>query len=117
MLVSNFSFAHDMTPTYPVFKSSYIDGLLVTTIEIFNKRNDVEYYEVAVFDKDFNPVPFVTSFKVFKLEYLKRIKLDVYIREKDELRTTYICSRSKTLENKISNTNVSSMICSKFRRE
>ena len=108
--------AHDMIPTYPELKKSYLDGLLVTEMEIFNKRNDVEYYEIAVFDENMNPVPFVTSYKVFKLEYLKRIKLEIFIREKDELKAMYVCSRSRSLEKKISNTNISSMICSKFKK-
>src|SRR5210317_1047834 len=109
--------AHDMTPTYPVLRDSYLEGLLVTEMEIFNKRNDVEYYEIAVFDKDMKPIPFVTSYKVFKLEYLKKIKLEIYIRKNDEQRALYVCSRSRSLEKNISSTNISSMICSKFRKK
>ena len=113
------SYAHDMTPTYPVLRSSYMDGLLVTELELFNKRSDVEFYEIGVFDKDMNPVPFVTSFKVFKLEYLKKIKLEVYIREQDKDRAVYVCSRSRAPDGKKLNINtgVTSMICSKFKRK
>ena len=94
-----------------------MDGLLVTQLEIFNKRNDVEYYEIAVFDKDMKPIPFVSSFTVVKLEYLKRITFDVYIRESDQDRAVYVCSRSKALQRKISNTSITSMICSKFKKK
>lgn len=117
MLVSTVGYAHEMTPTYPVLKSSFMDGLLVTHMEIFNKRRDVEYYELAVFDKDMQPIPFVSSFTVVKLEYLKKIQFDLYIREADRSKAVYVCSRSKALTQKISNTNITSMICSKFKRE
>ena len=73
--------AHEMVPTYPTLTLSHVDGLLKTTMKMFNKRADVEYYEVGVFDKDFNPVPFVTAYNVFKLEYLSHTTFDIYIRE------------------------------------
>jgi hypothetical protein len=117
LLVSSVGFAHEMTPTYPVLKPSYMDGLLVTTMEIFNKRQDIEYYEIAVFDKDWNPIPFVSSYKVFKLEYQKRISFDIYLREKDKDAAVYVCTRSKALKKNVSNTNVVSTICSKFKRK
>lgn len=106
------SFAHEMVPTYPKWRNSYIDDLLVTQMEMFNKRNDVEYFEVAVFDDDWNPIPFVTSFRVFKLEYLSRVTFDVYIRAADISRARYVCSRSKAIDFK---NGITSMICSKFK--
>jgi len=118
LLVPIISYAHDMVPTYPVLRPSYMAGVLVTEIELFNKRNDVEYYEIAVFDKDFGPVPFVSSFKIFKLEYLKKVKVEIYIREQDKDRAVYVCSRSRAPESeKVNiNTGITSMICSKFKR-
>ena len=59
MLVSSIAFAHEMTPTYPEWRYSIYSDLLVTKMEMFNKRNDVEYYEIAVFDENWNPIPFV----------------------------------------------------------
>lgn len=115
ILVPLIANAHEMVPTYPKLKPSYMDGLLVTTMEIFNKRKDVEYYEIAVFDKDWNPIPFVSSFTVVQLDYLKRVKFDIYIREKDKDKALYVCSRSKTLQQKVSNTTITSKICSKFK--
>ena len=104
-----------MTPTYPKFKDSFMDGLLVTEMEIFNKRSDVSYYEIGVFDKDFQPIPVVSSFTVYEVNYLKKVKFEVYIRRKDEPQVTYICSRSRVLEQKVSNTSVASTICSKVK--
>ena len=105
-----------MTPTYPKFKDSFMDGLLVTEMEIFNKRRDVDYYEIGVFDKDFKAIPFVSSFNVYKIAYLETIKVEIYVRKKDESKILYICSRSKVLEQKVSNTSITSTICSKIRR-
>jgi len=113
ILLSRVATAHEMIPTYPKWKLSIYDGLLVTEMEMFNKREDVEYYEVAVFDDKWNPIPFVSSFKLFKLEYLSKVKFDVYIREQDRERTEYICSTSKLRNNKAPA--ISSMICSKFK--
>ena len=96
-----------------------MEGLLVTEIELFNKRNDVEYYEIAVLDKDFKAVPFVSSFQVFKLEYLKKVKVEIYIRERDRQKAYYVCSRSRAPDSeKVNiNTGITSMICSKFKRD
>jgi hypothetical protein len=112
ILVSSFAFAHEMTPTYPQLRPSAYAGLIVTEMEVFNKRNDVKYYEIAVFDEKWNPIPFVSSYKVFKLEYLSRVQFEVYIRAKDKYRAEYICSRSK-LNNGMPA--ISSMICSRFK--
>ena len=116
LLISFSSYSHEMTPTYPKFKSSYMDGLLVTEMEIFNKRRDVAYYEIGVFDKDFEPIPFVSSYSVYKVDYLKKVSVEIYVRKKDESSITYICSRSKVLKQRVSNTSVTSTICSKVRR-
>jgi len=111
------SYAHDMTPTYPKLELSYMEGLLVTELEVFNKRNDVKYYEVGVFTKDWEPVPFVTSFKIFKLEYLERVRFSVYIRDVDKDRALYICSKSRTREEPGASTQISSTICSKIVKD
>ena len=106
--------AHEMVPTYPTLTLSHVDGLLKTTMKMFNKRADVEYYEVGVFDKDFNPVPFVTAYNVFKLEYLSHTTFDIYIREQDRDRAVYVCSRSKIRKDNNTKAAIASKICSKF---
>ena len=53
--------AHEMTPTYPVLDSSYINGVVVAKMKLFNRRNDVEYYQIDVFTKDWKPVKFATT--------------------------------------------------------
>ena len=116
MLISFSSYSHEMTPTYPKFKDSFMDGLLVTEMEIFNKRRDVDYYEIGVFDKDFKAIPFVSSYTVYKVDYLQTVSVEIYVRRNDEPQITYICSRSKVLEQRVSNTSIASTICSKIRR-
>jgi hypothetical protein len=107
--------AHEMVPTYPKLEQSHMDGLLKATMKMFNKRADVEYYEVGVFDKDLNPVPFVTAYNVFKLDYLSHTVFDIYIRASDRSRAVYVCSRSKLRKDSTTKTAISSMICSKFK--
>ena len=107
--------AHEMTPTYPSWKQSAFSGILQTTMEMFNKRQDVEYYEIGLFDKDWKSVPFVSSYKIFKLEYLGHVKFDIYIRKEDKGRAEYICSKSKLRKSDEVRTAISSKICSKFK--
>ena len=107
--------AHEMTPTYYKWTPSHVDGVYKTTMEMFNKRQDVEYYEIGLFDKDWNPIPFVSSYKVFRLEYLGHVRFDVYINKKDKERAVYICSKSKLRKSDEVRTAISSKICSKFK--
>lgn len=107
--------AHEMVPTYPTLKPSYIDGVQTTQMKVFNKRKEVEYYEISVLDKDFNTVPFVTSYKIMKIEYLSSVTIDLYIRNVDKDKAMYICSRSKLRKDDSVRTIVSSKICSKIK--
>jgi len=107
--------AHEMTPTYPKWKHSHLSGVLKTKMEMFNKREDVEYYEIGVFDKDFNPVPFVSAYSVVKLKYLGHLVFEVYINERSKDKAVYICSKSKLRKGEAVRTAISSRICSKFK--
>ena len=114
-MVVGLSHAHEMTPTYPKWKATHVSGISKTKMEMFNKRNDVEYYEIGVFDKDFEPIPFVSSYKVVHIKHLGHIKFDIYINDEDKKRATYICSRSKLRKENEVRTAVDSRICSKFK--
>jgi uncharacterized OsmC-like protein len=87
------------------------------TMIIFNKRQDVQHYEIKVFDKDFQSIPFVTSQGIIRLDYLSKTTFDVYIRKADVSRATYICSLSKLQRDSNVRTAVSSRICSKIKNE
>ena len=108
--------AHEMTPTYPELEPSHLDGVVKSTMQMFNKREDVEYYEIGVFDSEFKPVPFVTSYNVIKINYLGHVTFDVYIRKSDVARATYVCSRSKLRKDTKIRTAIASTICSKFKK-
>ena len=109
------AYAHEMTPTYPKLMPSHLDQVYKTTMEMFNKRQDVEYYEIGVFDKEWNPIPFVTSYQVIKLKYLGHVTFDIYIRKADVSRAEYVCSKSKLRKDDSTRTAVSSRICSRFK--
>ena len=115
VLYSGYASAHSWTPTYPVFSPSYIDGVIQTEMLLFNRRQDVKYFEVEVTDKDFNPIPFASDSKIYRAEYLQRVKVMIFIREDSLFNATYICSRSKFLESAVPTNLVSSRVCSKIR--
>jgi hypothetical protein len=107
--------AHQMIPSHPVLEQSHVSGILKTELELFNKRKDVEYYELGVFDADWNPIPFVSAYRVAHVRYLGHLKFDVYIRQDDKDRAEYVCSQSK-LRGDSTGTLLASRICSRFQR-
>ena len=115
LLVSFPALAHEMTPTYPKLTPSHLDNVYKTTMEMFNKREEVEYYEIGVFDEEWNPIPFVTKYEILKIRYLGHVTFDVYIRKQDVSRATYICSISKLRKKDTTRTAIASKICSKFK--
>jgi len=107
--------AHDMTPTYPKWKMSFIPSARMTTMQVFNKRADVQWYQIGVFDKDWNQLPFVTRYKILRVKYLSRVKFDVYINSEYSDEAEYICSTSKLRGNDDFKPIVESKICSRFK--
>jgi len=106
-----------MTPTYPELRPSYVDGLYSLTMKLFNRRDDVIYYEIGVFDKDWKSLPFASQDKLLKIEYLERKDFDIYIRSDDYETVEYICTTSKILKSDIGKAAVMSRICSKIKRD
>lgn len=116
LLTTSKASAHEMVPTYPKLSQSYMDGLYTTTMTMFNKRPEVEYYEIGVYDDNWEPVKFVSNYKIWKVPYLSTVSFDVYIREDDKYKVRYICSKSKLRKSNMTRTAVSSRICSKVKR-
>jgi hypothetical protein len=114
MLCMNVS-AHEMTPTYPEWEPSHVEGVYKTTMEMFNKRKDVEWYEIGVFDEKWQPVNFVTSYRIFQMPHLSRVKFDVFIALPDVGKAEYICSKSKLRLISEQKTMVASRVCSRFK--
>jgi hypothetical protein len=115
LLVSACAHAHEMTPAYPKLEQSHVSGVYKASLQMFNKRADVQFYEIGVFQEDWTPVPFVSAYTVLKLDYLGQVKFDVFIREADIKRAVYVCSKSKLRNDSSKATVVSSKICSKFK--
>jgi len=115
VLLSSSVVAHDMTPTFPEWKMSFIPSAKMTTMQIFNKRADVEWYQIGVFDKEWNSIPFVTRYKILNIKHLQRVKFDVYVNKTNADLAEYICSTSKLRGNDNFKPIVESRICSRFK--
>lgn len=113
LLLSGFSYAHEMTPTYPKWEPSHVEGVWKTKLKMFNKRSDVEWYEIGVFDKEWQPVYFVSSYKLIKMPYLSHVEFEVYVSTPDK--AEYICSKSKLKANLDKESMIASRICSRFK--
>jgi len=107
--------SHEMTPTYPEFKSSYIDGVSITKMRLFNSRADVDYYQIDVFDVNWNSIPFATTNRIMGISYLQTTYFDIYVRDLDEKQVEYICTTSKIKKDTTATTAISSRICSKIK--
>jgi hypothetical protein len=116
LLLSTSAVAHEMTPTYFKFEPSYVGGVYVTTIDLWNRRNDVEYYEISVLNEMWKRIPFATRDRIIKIPHLSREKIDIYIKQDDLYAVEYICTSSKQLKSDVKSTGIKSMICSRIER-
>ncbi len=107
--------AHEMTPAYPELKPSYIEGVSSTTMKLFNRRNDVEYYDIQVFTFDWKPVPFASEYKTINIGFNKSKIFEVYIRSEDIDTVVYICTESKLFKGTDQIALITSRICSKIK--
>jgi len=113
--ISGNAAAHELTPTYPEISSSYIDGISVTTMKMWNRRSDASYYEISVFDEEWNPVGFATSNRIMQLGYLEHRNFKIYFRDEDKDKVSYICTTSKQLKEDVLSTGIKSKICSRIK--
>ena len=113
--LSGYTSAHQFTPTYPELSLSYVKGVYKADMLLFNNRQDISYYAIGVYDKDWKPVKFATEDRIVKMQHLERKNITVYIREEDKEKALYICSKSKTLVDYAQTSIVTSRICSKIK--
>lgn len=113
LFVSGYASAHELTPTYPELRSSYVTGVVSTKLKMWNARMDVNYFKIEVSDKDWNPVPFVTNERLFKLRYGERREIEVFL--PIDTSATYICTKSMLDKEKLQRTVISSKVCSKIK--
>ena len=115
ILFANSAAAHELTPTYPEIESAYVEGVSVIKMKMWNRRSDASYYEVNVYDDEWKSVPFATPEKVMKLGYLEHKSFELYIRDADCDKVTYICTTSKQLKQDVQSTGIKSRICSRVK--
>jgi hypothetical protein len=109
--------AHEMTPAYPMLKPTYVAGVVKAEMSLFNSREDVEYYQIDLFDLNFTNLPFSSKYRIIKVGYKERKDFIVYIRELDLDEATYICTTSNVRKKTDSRTLVVSRICSRIDGE
>jgi hypothetical protein len=107
--------SHQLTPTYPELQQSHINGVYQTTMTLFNRRDDIEYYQVNVYDQEWNPVAFAVGQRIIRLGYLERTNFTLYIRDEDKNKVKYICTKSKIVKDDLQSAVVASRICSKIK--
>lgn len=113
LLSFNAAAAHEWTPTYPVFEPAFIKDVGVTTMTLFNKRADARFFQISVFDEDWNPILFATTNHIINVEYLKKKTIQIYVRKEDWDNVEYICTTSRLVENETGSSGVNSRICSR----
>lgn len=107
--------SHQLTPTYPEIVPSHIDNVSRVEMTMFNRREDVEFYAIEVFDSEWGEVPFAARNRLLNIKPFGSEVFDVYIRNNDLDRTEYICTISRIRSADASPTTVSSRICSKIK--
>lgn len=115
VLISTSAAAHELTPTYPKLKPSYVDGISVTTMHLFNRRTDVEYYKIDVYDVDWNPIAYAASESTVQVKYLGHKYIDIYIRDTDKDSVEFICTTSRLVSDNIQSSGIKSRICSRVK--
>jgi hypothetical protein len=110
-------YAHEQTPAYPKIAPSHVNGVVKVQLQLLNRRKEINYYEIGLFDKNFDELNFTTQNKIIKIGYGEKTDFDVYLRKSDLDRAVYICTASKTLKSNKTRAVVSSIVCSKLGGE
>ena len=115
LFVGSCANAHQFLPTYPKFQNSFVEGVVYTKMELFNKRKEIGFYELGVFDENWNSLSFASESKIIRINYLETKNVNVYIKKEDLKRAVYICTESKILKENVQVTQIASKICSKIK--
>ena len=114
-LIGGDVYAHQFLPTYPKFQYSFIDGVMYTKMQLFNKRKEVEYYELSVYDDNWNKISFASETKLIRISYLQTKDVNVYVKKQDLFKVTYICTESKHQRENVQVAVIATQICSKVK--
>ena len=117
LLLSFSTSAHEMTPAYPEVKPSHVAGVVKVEMSLFNSREEIEWYQIELFDLNWTNMPFASSYRIINIGYKERKSFDVYIRKADMDEAVYLCTTSKVRKSSKSRTLVTSRICSRLDGE
>lgn len=109
--------AHEMTPAYPEVKPSHVAGVVKVEMSLFNSREEIQWYQIELFDLNWTNIPFASSYRIINIGYKERKSFDVYIRKADMDEAVYLCTTSKVRKSSKSRTLISSRICSRLDGE
>lgn len=115
VLFANIAAAHELTPTYPTFESSYLNGISQTTMKLWNRRKDASYYEIDVYDEEWNPIPFATTEKIMMVSYTQTKTFVIFIKTEHVGHVEFICTTSRLLKKDVQSTGITSRICSRVK--
>ncbi|MGI9359911.1 MAG: hypothetical protein ACR2ON_10935 [Paracoccaceae bacterium] len=116
-MLGSYAQAHEQTPAYPMTLPSHVEGVVKVQLQLLNRRKEINYYEIGLFDENFEEMDFTTKRKIIKIDYEEKLDFDVYLRKSDLDKAVYICTASKILKSNISRAIVSSIVCSKLGGE
>ena len=116
-MLGSYAQAHEQTPAYPRTLPSHVEGVVKVQLQLLNRRKEINYYEIGLFDENFEEMDFTTKRKIIKIDYEEKLDFDVYLRKSDLDKAVYICTASKILKSNISRAIVSSIVCSKLGGE
>jgi len=117
LLLSFSTSAHEMTPAYPEVKPSHVTGVVKVEMSLFNSREEIQWYQIELFDLNWTNIPFASSYRIINIGYKERKSFDVYIRKADMDEAVYLCTTSKVRKSSKSRTLVTSRICSRLDGE
>ena len=49
-----------MTPAYPDVKPSHVAGVVKVEMSLFNSREEIEWYQIELFDLNWTNIPFAS---------------------------------------------------------
>jgi hypothetical protein len=114
-LVCGSATAHELTPTYPEFRPSFMDGISVTTLELYNAREEIQFYRINVYTAEWEAIPFATKDSTIRVPHNQRRTFEVYIKDRDLNRAEYICTISRYLLDQVQSQGISSRVCSRVK--
>ena len=109
------AYSHELTPTYPEFRPSFMDNISVTHMELYNAREEIEFYRVDVYTENWEPVAFATGERTIRVQHSQRYTFELYVRDSDLDKVEYICTTSRLLEGQVQSQGVSSRVCSRVK--